>query len=390
LTTTFLVGNLKPELERLPQLEAELERLEEDRRRAEKARRRRILSLVAVPVVVLIAAVASVMVLVERGATADRPEVAVAEAPVVAPAPEPPEIPSKPKPEPKPKAEPKAAAPQEKEAPREAAPREEASTFDAGALQTDLEELLADRKGRWGAVVYEPGSGETVAVGSDQRFVAASIAKLPALLTLYRSAAQGGLSLDEKITIEPQDVSDYGTGELHKYPAGSSVTLRECAWYLVNQSDNTAWAMLNRRLGPENIRAELDEIGATSTNYEELNYLTTPDDVMLMLKKISDPEYTNEQLSNEMLDAMTDTAFEDRIPAGLPAGTRVAHKIGSFEGSYGDAGVVFYKDESGKEQRYFVVAMSGETDENQARDIIQVLSEVVHDAIARPRGKQTP
>lgn len=328
---------------------------------------------------VLIAAVASVIVLVERGATADRAEVAVAESPVGAPATELPEAPSEPQPEP----EPKAAAPQEKEAPREAAPREEASAFDAGALQTELEELLADRKGRWGAVVHEPGSGETVAVGSDQQFVAASIAKLPALLTLYRSAARGELNLDEKITIESQDVADYGTGELHKYPVGSSVTLRECAWYLVNQSDNTAWAMLNRRLGPENIRAELDEIGATGTNYEELNYLTTPDDVMLMLKKISDPEYTNEQLSGEMLDAMTDTAFEDRIPAGLPAGTRVAHKIGSFEGSYGDGGVVFYKDESGKEQRYFVVAMSGETDENQARDIIQVLSGVVYDAIAK-------
>ncbi len=48
-----------------------------------------------------------------------------------------------------------------------------------------------------------------------------------------------------------------------------------------------------------------------------------------MLEKISDPRFTSEEYSREMLSFMTETSFEDRIPAALPESTRVAHKIGT-------------------------------------------------------------
>ena len=60
-----------------------------------------------------------------------------------------------------------------------------------------------------------------------------------------------------------------------------------------------------------------------------------------MLKKIADPAYTSPDLSAERLDLMTNTDFEARLPAPLPDGNRVAHKIGSYGSTFSDAWVVF-------------------------------------------------
>lgn len=115
------------------------------------------------------------------------------------------------------------------------------------------------------------------------------------------------------------------------------VSPRECAFQLVNHSDNTAWTMLNRRLGDGKISAELADMGVENTFYQNLiDYVATPNNVLLMLEKISDPRFISEELSAEMLDVMTGTVFEDRIPEKLPADIRVAHKTGSYEDNFGD------------------------------------------------------
>jgi hypothetical protein len=109
---------------------------------------------------------------------------------------------------------------------------------------------------------------------------------------------------------------------------------------MITESDNTAWVMLNRYLGRYNIEAELYSIGARSTAYLVPN-TTTASDVLVMLEKVADPSYTSLELSAEMLDIMTNTSFEDRLPQPLPEGARVAHKIGSYGDTFSDAGLVF-------------------------------------------------
>src|SRR5919199_1127534 len=114
--------------------------------------------------------------------------------------------------------------------------------------------------------------------------------------------------------------------------------------------------MLDRRLGANKISAELKDMGIENSRYSgyRSGYFTTPNDVLLSLEKISDPQFTSEELSREMLDAMTETSLEDRIPEKLPRDVRVAHKTGSYGENFGDAGVVFYKDGRGLERRYYL------------------------------------
>jgi hypothetical protein len=99
--------------------------------------------------------------------------------------------------------------------------------------------------------------------------------------------------------------------------------------------------------------------------------------------KIADPSYTSPQLSAEMLELMTDTSFEDRLPRPLPEETRVAHKIGSYESTFSDAGIVF-PGEGGSGQEYYIVVLSEGDTQGEAIGTIQDISLAAYQALVRP------
>ena len=114
----------------------------------------------------------------------------------------------------------------------------------------------------------------------DGRFLAASINKLPVLMALYRSAAAGTVGLDDEISMQASDVQAYGTGSLYTKPVGYTITLRECARFLIKESDNTAWKMLDRHLGRTTYAPSSTARARGSTEYWIPN-TTTPNDVLL-------------------------------------------------------------------------------------------------------------
>jgi len=258
----------------------------------------------------------------------------------------------------------------------------------AEPLRSELGQIARVYPATYGVVVLDPSSGERVAMDADRRFLAASLNKLPVLMTLYKAAASGEVDLDDEISMQASDVQAYGTGVLYTYPVGHTMTLRECARLLIKESDNTAWKMLDRYLGRDYIRAELYRVGARSTEYWIPN-TTTPNDVLLMLEKISDPSYTTLDLSAEMLDVMANTAFEDRLPQPLPEGTRVSHKIGYYGTTFADAGVVFPEGARDARDAYLMVVIASDTSELASRAATQEMSLVTYHILSEPAQTST-
>jgi beta-lactamase class A len=260
-----------------------------------------------------------------------------------------------------------------------------APVLDPVALHEGLEDVAQGHEGIYGIAVLDPDSGTKVSLRGDEQFMAASIGKLPVFATLYRAGAQGDLDLQEEIPVLSEDIRDYGDGVIPDLPEDDFLTLRESAYRMVNHSDNVAWAMLDRRLGAQRIRSELQEMGIRNSWYSDdlSGYYTTPNDMLLLLEKISAPQFTSEEFSAEMLNAMTETHLEDRIPEKLPLGVRVAHKTGSYGENLGDAGIVFYEDSRGIMKHYYLVVLAKEctTGESEARDAIQSISRATYEAL---------
>jgi beta-lactamase class A len=80
---------------------------------------------------------------------------------------------------------------------------------------------------------------------------------------------------------------------------------------------------------------------------------------------------------------MTNTSFEDRLPQPLPEGTRVAHKIGSYESTFSDTGIVFPEGRGGTNQEYYVIIFSEGVPEGEARETIQDISLAAYRALSR-------
>ena len=57
-------------------------------------------------------------------------------------------------------------------------------------LRSKLQSISKSHAGTYGVIVFDPYSGEMTSLNADQRFVAASLSKLYALLTLYRAASK--------------------------------------------------------------------------------------------------------------------------------------------------------------------------------------------------------
>lgn len=252
-------------------------------------------------------------------------------------------------------------------------------------LKAELEEISSAHRGEYGILLWQPESGTRVAVGAGERFKAASLAKLPVLLALYGEAAEGRIDLQERVRMSEADIQS-GTGALQDLPPGTSLTLRECAEYLMQESDNTAWSMLEDRLGEARIRSELAASGTRSTDYEYAEHTTTPADTLRLLQKVSDPGYTSPRHSREMLDSMVDTSFEGWLPQGVPEEARVAHKIGILGTNFSDAGIVFPPGED-SEKRYYVVVLSKETTEPAASAAMREISQAAYRGLVEPEAR---
>jgi beta-lactamase class A len=198
---------------------------------------------------------------------------------------------------------------------------------------------------------------------ADESFHAASTMKVAVLIELYRQAGQGRVRLDEPLAIrnefrslvdgspfalDPQDDSETGL-----YRAiGETRTLRQLSELMITVSSNLATNLLMDKLGVDNIRAGVHALGADGLDVRRdledgkafergLNNTTTANGLLRLLEAIAQGRAVDAASSREMQAVLERQTVNDRIPAGLPAGTRVAHKTGEITGIRHDAAIVF-------------------------------------------------
>jgi beta-lactamase class A len=131
----------------------------------------------------------------------------------------------------------------------------------ATGLQRLLDAELARFPGRAGVWIKHLTSGEEAGVRADETFNSASVIKIPVLLLAYQMADRGQASLDERLTITPQDVRG-GSGVFRHHDAGLQPTLRDVLMQMVITSDNTATDLAIAKVGGvERVNAWLTETG---------------------------------------------------------------------------------------------------------------------------------
>jgi len=244
----------------------------------------------------------------------------------------------------------------------------EVKKFDPTSVLEEIKNLTSQLLGTYGVYVYRFEDGKEYGLQQNEIFPAASLMKLPVILTLYQEAEAGKINLEEEYKLLEKDKRG-GAGVLQSRPAGEVYTYRKLAELMGQYSDNTANNVLVKILGPEKIQQTIDSLGMKKTNFAE--YETTPQDIGLFFRKLYEGGVVISQHKEEILKFLTKTGFEDRIPAGIPKEVRVAHKIGTEIGVFSDAGIVF------SQKPFVLVIMSREAKESEAKEALPKIAKVI-------------
>src|SRR5260370_26312504 len=121
---------------------------------------------------------------------------------------------------------------------------------------------------------------------------------------------------------------------------------------MITVSSNLATNLLIEKLGVDNIRGMVHSLRADGMRVlrgvedskafqQGLNNTTTARGLLQLLDAIARGEAVDQESSRRMIEILERQSFNDGIPAGLPAGTRVAHKTGEITKIHNDAGIVF-------------------------------------------------
>ncbi len=229
---------------------------------------------------------------------------------------------------------------------------------------TRIETRIAKQPGALVGVAYiDLANGDTIFINADSVMHAASTMKVPVMLRLYRESDHGTLSLDRRILLINQfssivDGSRYaldstvdGDTAMYHY-IGDSVTVRELIRHMITRSSNLATNTLIAIANPDSVNAMMRSLGASRMRVlrgvedqkafdAKLNNTASARDLATLLRALETGKAASVTATTEMRNILMAQEFNEKIPAGLPPGVRVAHKTGDITAVAHDAAIVY-------------------------------------------------
>jgi beta-lactamase class A len=256
-----------------------------------------------------------------------------------------------------------------------------------------------------GAASLRLDGSEIVLHDAGRAFHAASTMKVPVLVELYRRVECGDLALDDRLPIRNAfrsiadgsayalDPADDSETSLYQRE-GQTASLHDLARLMTVVSSNLATNLLVDHLGASAIAAtmrDLDLPGLVVLRGVEdgpawragLNNTVTALDLARLLRGIARGDVVSPAASRAMEAILMEQAFNEGIPAGLPAGTVVAHKTGSISHHYHDAAII---RAAGCEPYVLVVLTEGLDETLEAPGLVAAITAATH-AAASSRGR---
>ncbi len=241
-------------------------------------------------------------------------------------------------------------------------------------LKKELQAYIKENNLTMSIYVVNLRNGASMSINSYRPFPPASLSKVPIAMLMMRKVEEGELTMNTPLEIEDADKVD-SSGTLYLSSA-KTLPLKTLIEQMLQKSDNTAFKVLLRHLQKDDekiINTYWDYFSTDTTPEPEQEYgngVITSRSVYnvflsLYLSTILEPEH-----SEYLLNLMTNTTFEIKKIAQLPAEINVVHKFGLLEENriniFHDCGIMYIQ-----EMRMFYCVMTS-NNENQNKGIQHV------------------
>ena len=230
----------------------------------------------------------------------------------------------------------------------------------------EVNELFANKQGSYGWYVQSLVSGEGYGSNYDFAYTAASINKIPIMISFLQNVESGTFSLDDKYTLTLRDIEE-GSGTLQYQTLGSTWTYQQLVEFSGHYSDNTAINALHHLVGFDSPQRLVDQYNLSHTNINKNT--SSPKDMVTLLSVLYSQKIIKDDLLNLFYKSLQNTEYEeDLIPEGVPDSVAVSHKIGWQIQVWSDCGIVF------SSKPYALCIMDNNISETEAREIIPQIS----------------
>jgi beta-lactamase class A len=261
-------------------------------------------------------------------------------------------------------------------------------------------ERIAKESGGLVSVAYENlGTGARLSFQDTEMLHAASTMKVPVMMAIFEAVDRKQLRLDEPVRVanefrsivdgSPYSLDPQEDGDPELYAAvGQARTLEELIRRMIVRSSNLATNILIEKIGATTVNEMMRRLGSFDIQVLRgvedqkafdagLNNRVTAADLLLLYKTLLDGTAFTPASRDRMLDILKAQEFNEKIPAGLPPGTPVAHKTGDITAFHHDAAIVF---PPGEKPYVLVVLTGGILDEAKANAAIADVSRAVWEA----------
>jgi len=238
-------------------------------------------------------------------------------------------------------------------------------------LRKDIEDILAEKIDNYAVYIKVLDENFEIGINENELFYPASIYKVPIAILVLRDIEAGKYSFNTQIELQQRN-KFYTTDTLYSFDNGTMLSVDTLLHYMICYSDNSAWDMLM-----DNLLGTTAEIDERIYNELELEYTkrvpfqTTAKEVGEFFNGLYNYKYLSPEYNDYLLDLLCSIipSQNDRIPAGLPEGTKAAHKIGTWIGIHQDGGIV-YSDE----YDFIIVVLNKNTSVVEGREIISQIT----------------
>jgi beta-lactamase class A len=261
-----------------------------------------------------------------------------------------------------------------------------------------IQARIAEEPGAQVGLAYvDLASGDTLFLNADTSFHAASTMKVPVMIELFRRANTGSFRMNQGLLLVNQfasivdgslyalDPSSDSDSTLY-HRIGERVRVDTLLRLMITRSSNFATNTLITLVGADAVTRTMRSLGAQRIQvlrgvedgkaFEKgLNNTTTARDLGLILRAIEERRAASADATREMLGILQAQEFNEKIPAGLPPGTRVAHKTGEITAVSHDAAIVY---PPGRKPYVLVVLTRGIPDGSKSSKLIADISALMY------------
>jgi beta-lactamase class A len=197
-------------------------------------------------------------------------------------------------------------------------------------LKSQLQNIRQGFPGDMAVYMTNLKTGEEIALDADSIYETFSVIKISIMAEVLRQAEAGKFSLDDRITLKPED-ERLPSGVLYTMQPGLNPTIRDLVTLMIIISDNAATDLLADKVGRANITGYMRELGLndTSIKFSDLEWDRTWLGALDPAYKNAPGDKTIQFPFGEYSEARVQSAFGQTIyNSGIYFGHSTAREIG--------------------------------------------------------------